>query len=316
LNAPGGRLSEAFIFKVQKKGTEKVASEGLRERLRVLAAGDRDFHFLARTMLASRLPWLHDIDREWAKDALIVRMSFNGSARENEVRALWQGYLWAPQLTPKLLEDLKPAFLQALTRELDLGRDDNLFYLFSDLLIKASDKLSQDEKQSVFRGMPIDGLVLCARYWRQILQGASESAANTWREKIGPLIDTYWPVVNAKVTPQTVEALALLAIQTREAFPHAFDILSTKNLLAPLARSGFIIRNLDPAQSDEGSPDHYDYAREHPLQTLKLIDQSIDFYGLPVDRTHLGAILDRAQRGDASVENTEEYRRLRQRTLS
>jgi hypothetical protein len=181
-----------------------VFEDDLRKYLNALADGDHDFHFLARTMLASRLPWLHAIDHEWVGDVLIARMGFNGSELNSEARALWQGFLWAPRLNPKLLEDLKAAFLQALSRDLNLRSDDNLFHLFADLLLKAPDKLSSDEIRNAFRDMPVDGLVACARYWRQVLQGASEGAANTWTEKIGPLIQEYWPAINTKVTRQTV----------------------------------------------------------------------------------------------------------------
>ncbi len=179
-------------------------------------------------MLASRLPWLHEIDREWAKDVLIDRMGWSGSEPTSEARALWQGYLWAPRLNPKLLQDLKPAFLQALKCDLDFHGDDNLVHLFADLLLKAPDKLSPEEQRRAFRDMPVDGLVACARYWRQVLQGVSGGAANTWREKIAPLIRSYWPPIKKKVTPQTVEALVLLIIQTNEAFPEALETLLEK----------------------------------------------------------------------------------------
>jgi hypothetical protein len=316
LNAPGGCLAEALILRVQHETSNGTPEEHLKERLNALAAGDRDFHFLARTMLASRLPWLHAIDREWAADVLIARMGWNGSEPTSEARGLWQGYLWAPSLNPKLLEDLKPAFLQALTFDLGLRGDDNLFRLFADLLLKAPDKLSASQKHSAFRDMPVDGLVACARYWRQVLQGASEGAARIWKEKVEPTIGENWPVVRTKVTPGTVEALALLAIQTREVFPEAFAALSRKSLLLPLARSGFILHGLADPRSDLDTSDHYDYVGNHPIATLKLIDTSIDFDALPFEKEHLRAILDRARRANDSVELTDEYRRLYQRSLS
>jgi hypothetical protein len=201
LNSPGGHLAEALIVKVQGEGADGGSDPALRGRLNVLSEGDRDFHFLARTMLASRLPWLHGLDRDWAKDTLISRMILPRQKPTNEARALWQGYLWAPQLNPELLKDLKPALLQALTSNLEFRGDDNLFRLFADLLLKAPEKLSSEERQRVFRDMPVDGLVACAHYWRQVLQGAPEGAVKTWKEKIGPLIKSYWPVTNAKVTP-------------------------------------------------------------------------------------------------------------------
>ena len=127
LNAPGGYLAEAFIFRTDQERQREISDGNLRGRLDSLSIGDRDFHFLARTMLASRLPWLHAVDREWAKETLIARMSWVGVKPTSEARALWQGYLWVPRLNPTLLEDLKPAFLQALTCDLEFHGDENLF---------------------------------------------------------------------------------------------------------------------------------------------------------------------------------------------
>ena len=100
LNSPGGYLAEALLFKLQHEESGGVSRNYRRERLNALAVGDSDFHFLARTMLASRLPWLHAIDREWAADVLIARMRWDGSEPTGEARGLWQGYLRAPRLNP------------------------------------------------------------------------------------------------------------------------------------------------------------------------------------------------------------------------
>ena len=142
--------------------------------------------------------------------------------------------------------------------------------------------------------MPIDGLVACVRYWRQVLEGASEGAANTWEEKIEPIVRTDWPAVNTKVTPSTVEGLTLLVSHTREAFPKAVRTLLERSLLEPLAKPGMIIRSLAEVTD-------YDYASNHPQETINLIDQSIDLNTLPIERDKLRAILDRARRADAVI---------------
>ena len=307
LNHPGGYLAQALLFKARhEQEAGELSKEELTQRLHALADGDRDFHFLARTMLASRLPWLHALDRQWATDALIDRMGWHGDAPTSDARGLWQGYLWAPSLNPSLLEDLKPAFLQALTCDLSFRGDDNLFQLFADLLLKAPEKISPHAQQRVFRGMPVDGLVACARYWQRILQGSGSGAASTWRDKIGPAIEAHWPVVGAKVTPKTVEALARLAAAVMKAFPEAFNTLSKKGLFAPLARSGFIIRSLADAEL-------YDYPAMHPHETAKLIDQAVDLESLRYEKDRLREILQRARASDASVEGTPEYQRLKLR---
>jgi hypothetical protein len=316
LNSPGGHLAEAFIVKAQGEAAQGASAPRLRGRLNALTAGDRDFHFLARTMLASRLPWLHDIDRYWARDALIARMTWLGRKPTNEARALWQGYLWAPQLNSKLLEDLKPAFLQALTCDLGFRGDENLFRLFGDLLLKAPDKLSADEKRRVFRDMPVDGLVACAHYWRQVLQGTSIGAANIWKEKIGPLIKSYWPVTKNKVTPDTVEALARLVIRTNDAFPEALETILGKKLLTTCCRSGFIVSEIAGVRPKTQDFSYYDYLQNHPHETLLLIDRSVNFDILTYERSHLKDILQRAREADPSVEQTDVYCRLYQRANS
>jgi hypothetical protein len=316
LNSPGGHLAEALIVKAHGEEAEGASAPRLRGRLDALTAGDRDFHFLARTMLASRLPWLHDIDRDWAKGALIARMTWSGQKPTNEARALWQGYLWAPQLNSKLLADLKPAFLQALICDLGLRGDENLFRLFGDLLLKAPDRLSADEKRRVFRDMSVDGLVACAHYWRQVLQGTPEGAANVWKEKIGPLIQSYWPVTKKKVTPETVEALARLAVRTNDAFPEALERILRRRLLTPRARSGFIISEIAGRQSNAQDFHYYDHPHNHPHETLRLIDQSVNFEILTYERMRLKDILQRAREADASVEQTDVYGRLYQRAHS
>lgn len=298
-------MAEALIVKAHGEEAEDASGPKLRDRLNVLTAGDRDFHFLARTMLASRLPWLHDIDRDWARDALIARMTWSGRKPTNEARALWQGFLWSPQLNSKLLEDLKPAFLQALTCDLGLRGDENLFRLFGDLLLKAPDKFSPDEKRRVFRDMPVDGLVSCAYYWRRVLQGTPEGAASIWREKVGPLIQSYWPVTKKKETPDTVEALARLAVRTQR-----------WRLLTPRARSGFIISEIAGRQSNAQDFHYYDHPRNHPHETLRLIDGSVNFEILTYQRSRLKDILQRAREADQSVEQTDVYGRLYQRAHS
>jgi hypothetical protein len=317
LNAPGGYLAQSLIFRLHLEEEKNIIQrEELRERLEMLSIGDRDFHFLARVMLASRLPWLHHMDREWAKDALIARMGWAASEPTSEARGLWQGYLWAPSLNPQLLEDLKSAFLQALTCDLEFRGDHNLFHLFADLLLKAPEKLSTDEKQRVFRNMPVDGLAACAHYWRRVLQGTPESAADIWKEKIDPLIKSYWPVTNAKVTPDTVEALARLVIRTNDAFPEALNTISERGLLSRCARSGFVVSEIAGKQSDSESVNYYDHLHKHPRETLDLIDQSINFDILTYERSRLKDILERAREADVSVEQTDVYGRLYQRAQS
>ena len=317
LNAPGGYLTQSLIFKLRwEEETNTIQREQLRERLDMLSIGESDFHFLARVMLASRLPWLHQIDREWTKYALIARMRWTGSEPTSEARGLWQGYLWAPSLNPRLLEDLKPAFLQALTYDLEFRGDHNLFHLFADLLLKAPEKLSVDEKQRVFRDMPVDGLVACAHYWQRVLQGASESASAIWKDKIGPMIQSYWPMTKKKVTSHTVEALARLAIRANDAFPEALEIILAKKLLTPQSRSGFIVGEIAGTRSKSRDSNYYDHPRNHPNETLLLLDRSIDFEILTYERKHLEDILERAREADASVEQTDVYGRLYRRAHS
>jgi hypothetical protein len=214
------------------------------------------------------------------------------------------------------LEDLRPAFLQALTSDLGFRGDDNLFRLFVDLLLKASEKLSADEKKHVFRDMPVDGLVACAHYWRQVLQGTAKGAADIWKEKIGPLVQLCWPVAKKKVTPDTVEALARLATRTNDAFPEALEIILGKKLLTPRARSGFIVSEIAGMQANARDFSYYDHPHNHPHETLRLIDQSVNFDILTYERMRLKDILQRAREADASVEQTDVYGRLYQRAHS
>jgi hypothetical protein len=87
-------------------------------------------------------------------------------------------------------------------------------------------------------------------------------------------------------------------------------------LLIPRARSGFIINEIAGKQSNADTFKYYDHLRNHPSETLCLIDQSVNFEILMYERMRLKDILQRAREADASVEQTDVYGRLYQRAHS
>jgi len=119
INRPAGKLTEFWLqalYRQRPPGGEKWS--GLPgpyiERFEKILSQDCFAAQLARTVLASRLHFLIDIDLAWTKEKLVPQLDFESD--ELRAQQAWQGFLSWGRIVPSLVQDFKDFSLTAIGR--------------------------------------------------------------------------------------------------------------------------------------------------------------------------------------------------------
>ncbi len=132
INRPAGKLI-LFLIRVlsERRSVDGIRGMSQPERsvfeqaLTQETSQDR----LGAVVLASQSHFLHSLDPEWARDVLL--RVFDWDADADVAQRSWEGFLTWGRLSPPLIEDLMPRYLQATPH---LARLDNLRYRFHEHL--------------------------------------------------------------------------------------------------------------------------------------------------------------------------------------
>jgi hypothetical protein len=121
INRPIGRLTETLLNLIFRRGLKAGAGlpDIFRQRLDRITANGPDNLRLARTILASRLPYLFAVDPAWTRARLLP--GFNWQRSEEEATALWRGYGWSARIDAELWGELSPHLYDAFTPEQSRG---------------------------------------------------------------------------------------------------------------------------------------------------------------------------------------------------
>lgn len=319
LNAPGGELALALLERLWKHDLDEDAGlpENLLWRFDALVKGDSPPHLDARLMLTSRLVWLYRIDPSWCQQYLVEPMASFEPDVQQAVN-LWQAFLWPAQVSSKLWGSLKPALWSSL-RHYEAFPDsaDQLLGFFAAHLLHpgAFDaEIDREHLANIFSRLGPKQLSVIARQFETDLRARGLDAAQSWRERIGPFFESYWPLTTDKQSPGLSARLSTILLQTREAFPEATSLLLEQKPVIGRAKDIFGI--VYPLTQEKASADLSDqpfpYAERFPRDLLRLLDTLVD--PETTESWHndrLTRLLDLLHLSDPSIENTDEMKRLR-----
>ncbi|TCT23759.1 hypothetical protein [Thiobaca trueperi] len=319
LNAPGGELALTLLERLWKHDLDEDAGlpENLLWRFDALVKGGSPPHLDARLMLTSRLVWLYRIDPSWCQQYLVEPMaSFEPDVQQ--AVSLWQAFLWPAQVSSKLWGSLKPALWSSL-RHFEAFPDsaDRLLDFFAAHLLHpgAFDaEIDRKPLADIFSRLGPKQLAIIARQFETDLRARGLDAAQSWRERIGPFFETYWPLSTDKQSPGLSARLSTMLLQTREAFPEATSLLLEQKPVIGRAKDIFGI--VYPLTQEKASADLSDqpfpYAERFPQDLLRLL-HTLVVPGTtePWHSDRLKRLLDQLCQSDPSLENTDEMENLR-----
>lgn len=319
LNAPGGKLALALMERLWKHDLDEDAGlpENLLWRFDALVKDDSPPHLDARLMLTSRLVWLYRIHPSWCQQHLIEPMaSFEPDVQQTV--NLWQAFLWPAQVSSKLWGSLKPALWSSL-RHYQAFPDnaDRLIGFFAAHLLHpgAFDaKIDREPLADIFSRLGPKQLSVIARQFETDLRARGLDAAQSWRERIGPFFESYWPLTTDKQSPGLSARLSTILLQTREAFPEATSLLLEQKPVIGRAKDIFgIVYPLTQENSPADLSDQpFPYVERFPRDLLRLL-HTLVVPGTtePWRSDRLNYLLDQLCQSDPSLENTDEMEHLR-----
>jgi hypothetical protein len=302
LNHPTGKLSEATVRLFRRDvdngdGLQKDTRQVLEELLRLEAP----FSVLTIAIIGSRLPVLYAVAPEWTETHVIPKFAWEEEQDVSLPTGAWQGYLWGGSVNPSLWSEIKPHYRDAL-ENLDVFEDRNVRTL-SELLalvsINFSEALTFEETRAGLRKVGDTGRAAVARWLRGRLDGASERAAELWREQIGPWIEAVWPPEEEYRSESETTELGLAVIAAQDAFPEAVQHVG--DFLRPIEYGG---RLLHPLREEE-------HVENHPEATLKFLDILVRDDPLRHSAKMLGESLETLAENDPELTNDPQFERLR-----
>jgi hypothetical protein len=193
INHPAGNLAEGLfeVLRSRPLSRNMGIADDVRVRLDRIVTAEGAAASLARVIVASRLPLLHDLDAEWTRQFVVPLLGWHDP---DEAQGAWQGFLWSPWVRPSLWVDLKPHFLAACDHVGALGRSaPNFAGLLASMAIEGSDALSGPEARECLRKLDAEGRQKVATWLWQKLRQAGTQAPVLWRDSIGPWLSTAWP---------------------------------------------------------------------------------------------------------------------------
>lgn len=285
LNSTAGKLGEIILTRLWKRDLEDgsgIPSEFL-TRFKLIFSQEKTNNLLAHIIFSSQLVWLHNLDPQWTDKNVISRMHWPlNSPSSPSIIALWQGFLWRPFRNPSLLLALRDYLLLAVQNSSQLLHShhnveyaSNLYSIFADALVESPQLFNSKTLPTIFNQLDTSALADIARLFKDKLEHAGDKAANLWNVSIKPIFENYWPYTTDKTDSKTVFSLSWMLLQTRESFPDALALLTSKGLIAPTQNLIMVFSLLSPKDKNDRRS-VYDYALNHPTEVLKLLNLIIE----------------------------------------
>lgn len=265
INNPIGQAVEALLaFWYQ---TEPASGAGLpvpiKLRLTRLFNPQPGEYVHGRVIMAAHLRSLYAGDPLWTTEKLLPL--FNWDTNREEVRELWQGYLWTPRITAELLDAFKSPFLTTAHHYNDLGKHGSQYAsLLTVVALELGPHFTESELRTAFNALPKEGLAESAVMLSRSLEGAEDRSEEYWSNRVKPLIESIWPKSHEKRSGRESRALARMCVHTQSLFPEAVDFL--KPLLIKT-------RNFDLPVNELAKSD---LAKKYPLEALSLLSAIVD----------------------------------------
>jgi hypothetical protein len=283
LNNPAGRITDILlrdIWALELNIGETFPNQ-IKKRLdRVVTSRNL---VLSRIILFSRLINLYKIDPTWVNEKMVPLLNPDESA---ESFALWRGFLWVPNLSPALVQDIKPAFIKTILNRQKLNDDrERIVELFTILVLEQPDSFTSNEKNDIISSFDTSAIARLASTILYQMSSLGERAEVYWEDRVKGLINGYWPR-NKDLTNVDISAsLAEIAIRAGKHYASAIE--SVLGYLVPVQFLGHVTYALNKENTLE-----YNNVVHHPKSTLKLLATLIR-HEITVESQDIREILDR-----------------------
>ena len=262
INHPVGQATQAALewwFQRTLKDGERLPEE-LEPALTELCDTRIGKFRHGRVVLAARVMTLFRVDPEWAKRHLLPL--FDWSRSKIEARAAWEGFLWTPRLDRALLDELKPAFLEAAQHYEALGKHARQYAaILTFATLELRDMFTTSQIATATRALPRDGLERAANALVAALEGAGEQRMDYWTHRIRPYLRFVWPRTPDIATPAIAESLGRVSIAAGSAFRQAYADI--RPWLTPITYPDQLVRRINESSICSDFPERaLDFLRE------------------------------------------------------
>ncbi len=259
------RLTEALFEWIRQRSSNSKHEPPVHfwDRLKAVCDSPAETGRWSRSLASRHLSWLFAKNSEWVR---VTLLPFFDWGHADEAKAVWQGFLLQPNLTPNLWALLQPSFLATFDNCDKLAPESlrSLYELFARIVVHSPEWLTADECQRIVVRASHEGRQQIAWvFWRN-LEASEDKASSLWKERIGPWLTTCWQPDEAMKDAATSESLLRIVLAVGEAFPEAVG--TVEHRMTALGNADNAIFELSRTNVPE----------KFPEDTLKLLDLAID----------------------------------------
>ena len=236
INHPAGILAQCLITALDNerlKAGSGIPAELLPYFNRVTEENNKQFSIWSYVIFASQLMFLNAIDKAWCKQNIFPH--FNSD--EENMAAMWSGYIMSNAVGPELKDVLFDALIQFLESE-----DEKFKYIRKELMPFVSclcerynlkGKKREKMHQTIDK-LPEELLANLLPYFYEHREISFDDGKAHWKE-VKRFIYNYWPRDINKLSPESKQRFYKILSLTGDAFPKAFDYLREREFIRPFS---------------------------------------------------------------------------------
>lgn len=308
LNRPGGILAWALLdaFSGRKPERDSGLTPEFRPRFDKIVEANGRPGLLGRVYLVRALSYFDAVDPQWTERNFWARLSWDNP----EALSLWRSFAHSTIGSPRLFNALKAATLATFERK---ELPDQEFEAIASKLLSIGiwhqrgqaheyHLTAAEIRRALTIGPPSVRRNIAWNLWRLMGEQGGEPAdrATRWREVMGPLFASIWPLDARLRSADATRNLVLMALECEDAFPKAVDAIV--DLIEPyeLYQLSISLRLEDK---------HSELVRQYPSAFVKLVSALVDSQRFPIP-SDLASFLEECVTADATVVDEPAYNRL------
>ncbi|MDQ2084256.1 hypothetical protein RA307_29055 [Xanthobacteraceae bacterium Astr-EGSB] len=304
LNAPAGRLAEVLIKKLKRSDQGPEMPPDMRARLDKLTDAEGRFGTLARVRLAAELSLLFERAPQWSAEKIVPL--FNWSCPDASL--MWSARRYSNYIgSPKLFGLMKEPFL-ALFGRTDVSEEDRETYadwltaiVLANQAEDAGYPLTPAEARSALRqGGPGSLNDVGHRLALYMQKAKPEDKLAAWRNVVGPVFASIWPLDIELQTPATTFKLVQILRASGAAFPAAAETI------IPFIRAEDPRRHTSVYSIADADDVLYSTSPENMLDLLAAVVGDAPLHGV----YNLGKALDRIRRHAPHLAESKKFQKL------
>jgi hypothetical protein len=229
LNSPAGRLAEILIKRMEKGENGEEISAPVRTRLDKLVSATGNYGALARVRLAAEVGLFYERAPSWTKKNILPLFDWSSPEALN----VWTARKYSSYIgSPQLFGLTKQSFLELFGRPEVTDDDLRVYGDWLALIVIANQAksggypISNTEARSALRSAGVRALTSFSHRLAIEMEAIEpEEKAEFWKEVIGPVFESVWPLDAELQSPVLTFKLVQILRATGDAFPKAADVI-------------------------------------------------------------------------------------------